>query len=308
MKGMRHIVGALLAAGLLLSQGAHAEVPLVKPDRSVKTLIAPKYFGPNAFPVPEMLDGTVSPTLQAELAGDYSNGFLASGRDNFFAIHTKISIPLWTPRVNLTFWMPVCEWWNMGPEAMAARRVDPSLKGKGHDAGAAFLSIDFCVLKERKYVPAIAIRAALRTASDGSFANGVSYDSPGYFFDAAIGKNFGPVRLAVSAGFLCWQVTNGGQNDAIMFGALARYEHRWISIGAQFGGYWGWERDGDFPMTLRARIEGPKEWMFRPFALYQRGLHDWQFDQVRVGVIFSYDILKFRKQKDASGSEAPEQQ
>ena len=291
---MKKALIIILAA--LLGANALAEVPLTQPDLSTKTLIGPKFFGPNAFQVPEMLDGTVSPTLQAELAGDYFKGYLASGRDNFFDIHVKISIPLWTPRVNLTFWMPVCEWWNMGPNAMAARRVDPSYSGKGHDAGAAFLSIDFCILKEKKYCPAIAIRAALRTASDGSFEHGVGYDCPGYFFDAAIGKNFGPVRLALSGGFLCWQTDNGRQNDAIMFGALARYEHRWVSLSAQFGGYWGWEKVGDFPMTLRVRAEGPREWMFRPFALYQRGFHDWPFDQVRVGVIFSYDILKFNKQ------------
>ena len=292
---MKKALIIILAA--LLGANALAEVPLTQPDLSTKTLIGPKFFGPNAFQVPEMLDGTVSPTLQAELAGDYFKGRLASGRDNFYDIHVKISIPLWTPRVNLTFWMPVCEWWDMGPNAQAARRVDPSYSGRGHDAGAAFLSIDFCVLKEKKYCPAIALRAALRTASDGSFDCGVGYDSPGYFFDAAIGKNFGPVRLALSGGFLCWQTDNGRQNDAVMFGALARYDNRWLSLQAQFGGYYGWEHVGDFPMTLRLRAEGPKEWMFRPFALYQRGFHDWPFDQVRVGVIFSYDILKFKEPK-----------
>ena len=292
---MKRVIVSILA--LLLAVSALAEVPIVQADLSTKTMIGPKFFGPNAFQVPEMLDGTVSPTLQAELAGDYFKGHLASGRDNFYDIHVKISIPLWTPRVNLTFWMPVCEWWNMGENAKNARRVSPEYSGKGCDAGAAFLSIDFCILTEKKYCPAIAIRAALRTASDGSFEHGVGYDCPGYFFDAAIGKNFGPVRLALSGGFLCWQTDNGRQNDAIMFGALARYDNRWISLSAQFGGYWGWERVGDFPMTLRVRAEGPREWIFRPFALYQRGFHDWPFDQVRAGVIFSYDILKFKEPK-----------
>ena len=38
----------ILAALLLLPFGARAQVPVVKPDRSVDTKIAPAYFGPDA--------------------------------------------------------------------------------------------------------------------------------------------------------------------------------------------------------------------------------------------------------------------
>ena len=42
MERIKHIVGLLMVTWLLAGGVAHAEVPLVKPDRSVKTLIAPK--------------------------------------------------------------------------------------------------------------------------------------------------------------------------------------------------------------------------------------------------------------------------
>ena len=44
---------------LLICSPMYAGVPIVQPDLSKKTLVAPGYFGPNAFQVPEMNNGTV---------------------------------------------------------------------------------------------------------------------------------------------------------------------------------------------------------------------------------------------------------
>ena len=54
---------------------AQAQTPILKPDLGVPSLVAPAYFGPNAFPVPDMLDGSTSGDLKVELYGD---GFLHS--------------------------------------------------------------------------------------------------------------------------------------------------------------------------------------------------------------------------------------
>ena len=48
----------LLSVVLFLPlSGLQAQTPVVAPDWSAVTKIAPAYFGPNAFPVPEMTDG-----------------------------------------------------------------------------------------------------------------------------------------------------------------------------------------------------------------------------------------------------------
>ena len=49
----------------------YAGVPIVRPDLSEKTLVAPGYFGPNAFQVPEMNNGTVYDRFHVGVAGDY---------------------------------------------------------------------------------------------------------------------------------------------------------------------------------------------------------------------------------------------
>ena len=147
-------------------------------------------------------------------------------------------------------------------------------------------SVYILLMTEREYRPSVVGRSVLRTAAEkATFASARSYDAPGYFFDISAGKNLGPFRVAISTGFLCWQTDNGRQNDAIMFGTMASCQLPWASISAQYGGYWGWERDGDFPRTIRTRIDGgPSQWPIRPFLQYQHGFHDWPFDQFRLGI------------------------
>ena len=46
---------------------AAAQTSLELSDLSIPSKIAPAYFGPNAFPVPEMSDGTTSSGWKAEI-------------------------------------------------------------------------------------------------------------------------------------------------------------------------------------------------------------------------------------------------
>ena len=68
--------------------------------------ISPLYFGPNALPVPDMLDGRVSERFYVELDYDCHSGFYGDLTQTVFA---KAHIPLFSPRVNLSVWMPVVE-------------------------------------------------------------------------------------------------------------------------------------------------------------------------------------------------------
>lgn len=290
---------AALSAAILLSAacafGAAAQerlVPIAEPDWDQVTGIAPKYFGPNTFQVPDMMDGTTSGKLRFELAGDWYGGFLVKGaQDNTYDIYARISVPLFTPRVNLNMWMPFCEWWNTSPEVVRERRAsDPALKG--HNPSVAIICLEGQVLTERKWRPDISVRVALRTASEGgAYQYARSYDSAGYFFDFSVGKSFGPVRLALSSGFLCWQTDNGRQNDAVMFGALARYDNEWVSASVQYGGYIGWEKYGDFPRVLKGRIDCCSRWPVHPFVSVQYGFNDWPFTGVRFGACADFSIL-----------------
>ena len=297
---MSRIFSLLVAISLSMAM-AYAQTPILRPDLGTPSLVAPGYFGPNAFPVPDMLDGTTSSDLRVELYGD---GFLCSMTSNptddvTFDVFAKATIPLFTDRVNLVVWMPVVEWFRSGPAVNALRRVqDPGRWISGVDSGDAYVSTDILILDERKRGCGLVLRAALKSASGNSFGTARVYDAPGYFFDVAVGRDIVKsadgktvFRTALSTGFLCWQTGNGRQNDAVMYGALASLKTGPFKAEVNYGGYVGWEGKGDRPMTLKTKLS----WSIGRCsinAMYQAGFVDWPFHQVRLGVSYSVFDLK----------------
>ena len=90
---------------LLICSPIYAGVPIVQPDLRQKTLVAPAYFGPNAFQVPAMNDGTVYDHFHIELSGDYFTGRMVPGAlDRATDLNIECHIPLFSNRANLTIW------------------------------------------------------------------------------------------------------------------------------------------------------------------------------------------------------------
>ncbi len=279
---------------------SRAQPSLDPPDRSVPTKIAPKYFGPSAFLVPEMMDGTTSPKWKVEL---YSNHFFGttSGWEQDYTtdIFARLTIPLFTPRINLVVWGPLYEYSRTGPDVNKFRRIDSPNEIKSHIAGDIFVSTNIHLLKEKKHWLDLSLRAALKTASGGGYHYARYYDNPGYYFDASFGKSFAfsnntVLRLALSSGFLCWQTDNGRQNDAVMYGILTTLSIKDFTLKAQYGGYVGWEKDGDAPMTLRTDVA----WTIGDFRInigYQAGFLDWPFHQFRFGLEYCFSLKNILK-------------
>ncbi len=71
------------------------------------TMISPYYFGPNAFPIPEIVDQTSS-VLKVEAEANYFKG---RRNDHTTDFTLRAVIPLWTSRANLSVWLPVMEWY-----------------------------------------------------------------------------------------------------------------------------------------------------------------------------------------------------
>lgn len=276
-----------------------AQTHIEKPDLSIPSLVAPAYFGPNAFPIPDMSDGSTTDRLEFELYGD---GFICTltpdiKNDITFDVFAKATIPLFTHRVNLTIWMPMVEWFRSGPEVNRLRRVqNPDRWISGTDSGDAYVSTDILILDEEKCGYGLVLRAALKSASGNSFSTARVYDCPGYFFDIAAGRdvyksadNKTRLRMALSTGFLCWQTANGRQNDAVMYGVLTSMTSGRFKAELNYGGYVGWEGAGDCPMTLKTKLS----WDIGRFsiaAMHQVGFMDWPFHQFRLGASCSLPV------------------
>lgn len=234
--------------------------------------VSPMYFGPNALPVPDMLDGRVAPRLYAELAGDIHKGFYG---DMTETVSAKVNIPLFTPR--------------------ALEHFQPrEYTERGHQVGNVYVSVDIHVFRERRIMPDISVRAAIITASGDGDEYARYYDAPGYFFDASVGKSFRlgegffrSVRVAASGGFLCWQVTQTGQNDAVMYGLMASLSTSVADLSCAWQGYTGWIGNGDRPMVLKVSLSFPVKG-FRPLLAYECGLRDWPFHHFRIGLGYTF--------------------
>lgn len=304
MRNHSSLIYIYIIALCSFSLPTQAQIEIVHPDLHQDTKIAPAYFGPSAFPVPDMLDDAVTPTLQVTAAAQYHHGDY-SDRSTSALLHLRV--PLFTPRANLVLWMPI-EHYHLSSEWKEHARIADNPTTKGTEVGTAFVSTDILLMTERRLRPALSLRAAMKTASEDDWTTARYYDCPGYFFDAAIGKGITfedmylqRLRLGVSAGFLCWQTDNGRQNDATMYAVEVKARFRHFTLSQDLRGYSGWEGDGDRPMVTRTELKGhfsgskarrgASRPVFSPFFAYEKGLRDYPYQQVCAGISVDFDIL-----------------
>lgn len=289
-----HFRALSLVILLLLALPMRAEVELVKPSLGTSTKIAPLYFGPNALPIPDMLDGSVSQELEVSLAADYYAGTRGDQTANIF---TKIVVPLFSDRVNLSLWMTVVEYYSLTDESREAFRLSEDADMSGYEVGDAYVSTDIQLLRQRAgYRPDLTLRACIKTASSNRFYTARYFDAPGYFFDVSVAKSlyfdhpfWQELRGVATTGFLCWQTDNGRQNDATMYGVEAQLSSKLFTLTQAWGGYAGWEQDGDQPMSIKTNLSFECG-AFSPFVAYQYGLYDYPYHQFRLGITYRCDV------------------
>lgn len=280
-------VVALLGVTMLMAQTS-----LDKPNLNEPSLIAPDYFGPNAFPIPDMLDGTTLSDLKLEISGDYFSGHRG---DQTYDVALKCTCPLFSDRVNLTLWLSsITEWYDMSAESHEHSRLPDEIDRKGQEFGDAYISTDIHVMKQSRTRPDISLRVALKTALGYGYFKARYYDGPGYFFDSSIAKSLyfdndilSELRFVASGGFLCWQTDNGRQNDAVMYGLQLKFSGKKYTFSQSFGGYSGWEGVGDRPMSVKSELR-VKYGRLEPLVYFQHGLHDYPYTQLKLGVAYTF--------------------
>ncbi len=284
---------ALIAALALLSYAsATAQVSIEKPDLSTSTKIAPDYFGPNALPIPDMLDGTTSSDVVFDIGFDYFDGHYG---DKTYDVNMKLVVPLFSNRVNVTMWVQaITEYYQMSDASREHSRVGDDIAYNGYECGDAYLTTDIHVMEQTARRPDITLRIGLKTALGYGFFKARYFDNPGYFFDTSVAKSFTmnsnffeDFRIVGSLGFLCWQTDNGRQNDAVMYGIQGKLRTKYFTLTESFGGYTGWEIDGDCPMSIKSEIR-TKFGNYEPYFGHQYGFRDWPFTQYEIGVGYRF--------------------
>ena len=288
---------AVILAAIVLADIIYAQTPIVAPNFSEPTMVSTEYFGPNAFPVPDMTDGRVKPYVYAEIAADYYKGRIADGNDHTWDGFLRLSFPLWTKRATLEIWGPVVEHWKYSDAVADYRRIgEARSQTKSWDSGDIYIGTNIHLLqgKSNTFKPDILVRAVLKSAMGNTFEQARYYDCGGYIFDGTIawsrsftGSYLCEVRAGFSGGFLCWQDGLARQNDAVMYGLFASIYTWGFTFTADYSGYIGWENDGDRPRRLRLKFEG-NAGRWRPFLQYTRGMKNYPFDGFRLGLGYCF--------------------
>ncbi len=256
------------------------------------------WFGPNANPVPEFTDARIPAKTTISLMGDYYFGY----EDQTTNGYVKVEIPLLPEGVSLKLWSTVLEHFNTSDELMQVRGAS---KASGFEGGDVYVQTRIRLLKEQNSLPSIILNSTLKSASAKTVTTRRYFDTPGYYFDAEIGKSFytksnfiNEIRLVGNVGFMCWETTNSTQDDATMYGGKLIIGNTGWKLENTVSGYTGWMHSnryyssdyGDSPMVYAAKFTLMSK-KIEYFAQYQYGITDFPYHQIRVGVSFPIGAL-----------------
>ena len=259
------------------------------------------WFGPNANPVPEFTDATIPAKTTISLMGDYYFGHGDQTENGYF----KIEFPLLPERVSFKVWSTILEHYQVTDQLSAERKM---LNGNtvGKSNGDLYVQTRILILKENKSAPSIILNSTLKTASGTNNDQRRYFNTPGYYFDAEIGKSFlthgsfiSEIRAVADVGFMCWETNYlSTQDDAPMYGGKIIIGNPGWNLENTLSGYWGWMHTnkrygsdyGDAPMVYAAKITKLTK-NINYFAQYQYGIKDFPYHQVRLGVSFTLDKL-----------------
>ena len=249
---------------------------------------SPRYFGPNAFPMPELRSGSIETRWEAEIRGEYHT----SKGDRTKDIFARIFMPVADGRAGLEVSYIIYEYYNMTPETVKERHAaGTSWKTGAH--GDVLISSFYQILKSDKWVD-VMVDVNLKTASGNRLADARYIDAPAYWFNMNIGRNIYKsadnktiIRLQGLTGFYCWQRANDKthrQNDALTFSAGTSCIHHNLSFAADIVGIYGYKNNGDSPLQLRSKVN--YEYRQNILSLrYKHGMKDCLYDSFSLAYI-----------------------
>jgi hypothetical protein len=246
------------------------------------------WFGPNANPVPEFTDGAIPEKTTVSFMSDYYVGKKDQTTNGFF----RAEIPLLPKYVSLKVWSAFLENTVPGEDLTKSN-------------GDIYVQTRILLFREKKLMPNIILNSTLKTASGTNFENKRYFDTPGYYFDLEFGKSFiltsnllNEIRVVGNLGFMCWETSGSKQDDAPMYGIKMILAHKRLKLDNTLSGYCGWmhtskeygEDYGDAPLVFATKLSYQQK-NAAYFIQYQKGILDFPYNQIRLGVTLSLSML-----------------
>lgn len=281
MKSIRITIITILAF-IALMPAVHAEDWR---DKTALLIYSPKYFGPNAFPMPTMRNADIGQYIEAEVRGEYH---YYSG-DKTHDLFTRLYVPFVKGRAGIEVTWVVDEHYDMTPETRDERHAVET-KSPIACHGDIIFSSFFQALRSEKWVDAV-ISATIKTASGGRLCDARYTDAASYWFDLNIARNLwnsndkqSLIRMQIMGGFYCWMTNDmvHRQNDAITYGFGLSAQHQHLSLSSNITGIYGYENDGDRPILWKNTLKYEIKKNILSFH-FTHGMKDSLYDSYALG-------------------------
>lgn len=252
--------------------------------------ISPAYMGPNALPVPEILNGKLPEKSYIKAGGEihFSEG------DDTQNGYVELYVPLFSKRVGLSINMVPYEHYKMDMETRDLRKA-MDYDGKGTAIGDLNIATNIQLLENHKLWPDIVLSINLKTAS-GSNLRGMRYtDTPGYSFYFALGKTLPTngfiksIRPHGIAGLYVYQTfhTVYRQNDCLLYGIGVDTNMKKVKFTNALGGYQGYIGNEDHPLVYRATLTSTFNSKLNFDIRFQQGLRDFEYSSLRMSCLIN---------------------
>ncbi|MDR1115599.1 MAG: hypothetical protein LBL33_05550 [Tannerella sp.] len=248
---------------------------------------SPRYFGPNAFPMPELRNGRIGTRWEVELRGEYH----AYDGDRTKDVYARAFIPVAEGRAGVEVGYVVYEYYNTTQATVEERHAAGRYWEEGAH-GDVVVSSFYQLLKSEKWAD-VMLEATLKTASGNRLADARYTDAATYWFNLNIGRylykspdNQYSFRIHGLSGFYCWMTNDiiHRQNDAILYAGGVSGTCGNFTLDADMAGFYGYKNNGDRPLQLRIKLNC--EYRKNILSLrYRHGMKDCLYDSFSVACI-----------------------
>lgn len=255
---------------------------------NMKNLIySPRYFGPSAFPIPEVKESRVEKRFEVEVRGQY-HYYTGDETKDLFA---RVMIPIVKGKAAIEVSALIKEKYKLSEETrverFAAERESPISYN-----GDIIISAFFQLWKSDKWADGV-FSMNLKTASGSRLVDARFTDAASYWFDLTLGRKIyendnlnASISIQALSGFYCW-MTNSmihRQNDAFHYGVGFTAKLRNVTLKTDFSGFHGYEDNGDRPMVLRNNLT--YEYKKNGLSLrYNHGMKDRLYETYSLGLL-----------------------
>ena len=257
------------------------------PENMAYLIYSPRYFGPSAFPLPELRSGNIDKNIEVEVRGQYHTFKGDQTKD----IYGRIYIPITEGLAGLEISYNIREYYDMTPETVIERHA-AGQSWKDGARGDVIISTFYKVLKNNKWIDLL-LEASLKTTTGKRLADARHTDAASYWFDLNTGfhlfksaNSSSFIRFQGLAGFYCWMTNDiiHRQNDAFLYSAGICGGVKKLTVQADMAGFYGYINNGDRPLILRTKLNYEYSKNIISFR-YKHGIHDYLYDTYSLAYI-----------------------